>query len=92
MKHYYHYDFDDYEKDERGLKNELYDLSVSLLGDFNSLAIDNLNLDISSIINDIDTDQMFQKYFESQENYDDEGFGRSWSNESKDIDDLFERT
>jgi hypothetical protein len=80
------------ETDDRGLKNEIHDMTISLLNDFNSFAIDSLDLDISSIVDEIDTDQMFTKYFESQEPYDDEGFGRSWGSESKDIDDLFERT
>jgi hypothetical protein len=92
---YHSLDYHDYghpETDDRGLKNEIHDMTVSLLNDFNSFAIDSLDLDISSIIDEIDTDQMFTKYFESQEPYNDEGFGRSWGSDSNDIDDLFERT
>ena len=92
VKYYYHYGVDDYETDERGLKNELHDMTVHLLNKFNSPAIDSLDVNVSAIIDEIDTEQMFHKFFESQEPYDDEGFGRSWSSDNKDIDDLFERT
>ncbi len=81
-----------HKEDERGLKNELHDRTIGILNDFNSHAIDTLKLDVESIINEVDTEQMFTNYFESQEPYDDEGFGRSWGSGGNDIDDLFERT
>jgi hypothetical protein len=92
VEHYHHYEFDDYETDERGLKNELYDMTNGLLNNFNSSAIDYLELDVSALIDEVDTEEMFRKFFESQEDYDDEGFGRSANTIDSDIDDLFERT
>ena len=79
-------------EDERGLKNEIYDITTSLLIELNSYAIDNLDFDISLLIDEIDTDRMFTKYFESQQPHDSEGFGKSWNSNDNDIDDLFERT
>ena len=70
----------------------MHDRTIGILNDFNSHAIDTLKLDVESIINEVDTEQMFTNYFESQEPYDDEGFGRSWGSGGNDIDDLFERT
>lgn len=87
-----YYDYGHPETDDQGLKNELYDMTISLLNDIHSFAIDSLDMDISSIIDEIDTNHMFTKYFESQEPYDGEGIRRPGNSYEHHIDDLFDRT
>lgn len=93
---YYYNDYDDTqepEKNEEGVREELTGIVNDLLNNFNSNSIDNLDIDISWVIEEIDISQMFVDYYNSMEPYDDdERIGRSWSNTDKDIDDLFERT
>lgn len=85
--------YNEIQHDDEGVKNEIYDTICQILEEMESDAINDLDLDISEVVNEVDVDKMFQDFYESQVNdYDGERAFGKLNNIDKDIDDLFERT
>ena len=87
------YDGDqDFDYNEKDIERELFNIIDSLLNDFCSDLISNLDINIQEIINTIDIDQMIEDFMSSQEGSDFEDYGGYTNSFDQDIDDLFERS
>ena len=90
IRHYscYEYDYPP-DIDVGGVESKIEDLLYDLIIDFDTDIID---INIGEILNSVNIDDLIERYFSKQGDYDDEGRhrggGKSYSN---DIDDLFER-
>jgi len=89
------YDGDrDVDINSKKIEERLTDLVESIIRDFNSDVINNLNINIINIVNDVDIDEMLSRFEHSMaQNWEDYGSPSSPSyNFDQDIDDLFERS
>jgi len=83
---------EDIHSDEEGIERELFSIIDSLLKEFYSDLIRDLNVDYNEILSAINIDEMVTDHISSQMHIDEEESGRYVNISDDRIDDLFERT